>query len=60
MLMTETGRHPKLPQYHCLVGHEYDVPDDLAKAWIAKRVADPAAAKKQPKAPVTKPTKDKE
>ena len=59
MLMTETGRHPEMPQYHCRVGHEYDVPDDLAAAWIAKRVAS-AAPKKRPDVPVTKTTRDRE
>ena len=60
MLMTETGRHPEMPQYHCRVGHEYDVPDDLAAAWIVKRVAVRAAAPKKQDVPVTKTTRDKE
>lgn len=42
MKNTESGRHAgfgKTGQYHCLVGHHYDVPADLAKAWIRDGVA---------------------
>jgi len=52
MLQGETGRHPGFGgnhQYHCRGGHEYDVPADLAKAWIAKGIA-VAVKKKSSKA----------
>lgn len=27
---------------HCLGGREYDVPDNVGRAWIAKKIAVPA------------------
>jgi len=42
MKNTESGRHAEFGntgQYHCKVGHSYDVPADLAKAWVAGGVA---------------------
>ena len=44
MVTTESGRYPGFfnkdtNQYHCLVGHEYDVPDALASAWVAQGFA---------------------
>ncbi len=42
MRNTESGRHADfgpIGTYHCLVGHEYDVPSDLAQAWIQAGVA---------------------
>ena len=46
---TESGLHPDfndIGQYHCLKGHEYDVPDDLAQAWVAQGIATKVTAKK--------------
>lgn len=31
---------------HYRAGKEYDLPDDVALAWIEKRIAEPVAAKK--------------
>ena len=41
MLNTESGRYPGFDngQFHCLVGHEYEVPDKLATAWVKQRIA---------------------
>jgi len=41
MKNTESGRHPGFDngQYHCLVGHEYEVPEKLARAWVAQGIA---------------------
>ena len=29
---------------HYLAGHTYDLPDKIARAWILKRIAEPAPA----------------
>ena len=44
MLRTESGRYDGFDQtgtgsYHCLTGHEYDVPDALGAAWVKANVA---------------------
>lgn len=42
MKTTESGRHADFGptgQYHCLAGHSYDVPEDLAKSWIRAGIA---------------------
>ena len=56
MLNTETGRYPGFGptgQYHLLVGHEYEVPEDLGEAWVrqgvAEAVSDPAPVENKPK-----------
>lgn len=49
MLATESGRYEGWTEsggYHCLTGHEYDVPADLAKAWIAQGIAEPVKQKR--------------
>lgn len=49
MKNTESGRHAEFGptgQYHCLVGHQYDVPADLAKAWVRDGVATKVKARK--------------
>jgi hypothetical protein len=43
MLNTETGRYPGFGptgQYHVLVGHEYEVPEDLGEAWVRQGQAE--------------------
>lgn len=59
---TETGQYPGMRKhtgmdndgYHCLVGHEYDIPDALGKAWVSKGIA------KKVKTATTKATAKKE
>lgn len=49
---TENGRHADFPphgQFHCLKGKKYDVPSDLAKAWIDAGIA--SRVKKQSTTP---------
>ena len=41
---------------HCLGGREYDVPDNVGRAWIAKKIAVPVAV---PSAEKITPTKVK-
>ena len=47
MRQTQSGRHPDFfavtGQYHCRLGHTYDVPEGLALAWLA---ADPPVAER--------------
>ncbi len=50
MLNTESGRYPGWTEsggYHCLKDHTYDVPADLAKAWISQGVARKKTAQKK-------------
>jgi hypothetical protein len=43
MRNTETGSYPDFgtanDQYHCKMGHEYEVPDALGEAWVRKGIA---------------------
>lgn len=34
---------------HYIAGQEYDLPDDVARAWIDKRIAEPVAVKRATK-----------
>lgn len=66
MLNTESGRHPGFDtgSYHLLEGHEYEVPDKLAKAWIAQgickkvRTAPKESSKKESKVTKAKEKND--
>lgn len=52
MLNTESGRYPGMndnDQYHCLAGHEYEVVDELARAWVRKGIAKRVRKKSKPK-----------
>lgn len=59
MLKTETGRHAGFggnQQYHCRTGLSYDVPDDLAAAWVRLGIAKYEGAAKAQTAPSKKST----
>lgn len=46
---TQSGRHAGFTatgQFHCLFGHEYDVPADLAEHWLRDGVATKATKRK--------------
>lgn len=60
MLRTESGRHPEYGttgQYHCLTGHEYEVPDELGKAWVKGGVATKVRAPKKEEETKAEPKK---
>lgn len=53
---TESGRHADFGdngQFHCLSGHEYDVPTDLGLAWIDQEIASEVKKPEPPKPPTT-------
>jgi hypothetical protein len=64
MLVTESGTFPGwgTGTYHCRTGTEYDAPEKLANAWIARRMAEAVKEQKkpEPKAPQKPTTKPKE
>ncbi len=49
MLDSESTRIKGGRAFHFLAHHEYDLPDDIARAWIVKRIAEPVSAKKPTK-----------
>jgi hypothetical protein len=47
MRNTESGTHPTATatgSFHFLRGHEYDVPEDLGRPWVAKGIAEEVQA----------------
>lgn len=62
MLVTESGRHPDCyaGTYHCIVGQEYSMPDDLAKRWVAAGVAKKVRVAKPKKTAAKKAAETKE
>lgn len=46
MLDSESTRVEGGRAFHFLAGHEYDLPDKTARAWIDKRIAEPVSAPK--------------
>ena len=60
---TESGRHAdfgSIGTYHCTVGNEYDVPADLAQAWIDAGVAMRTKKPATTEGPANEPAKEDE
>ena len=55
MKNTESGHYPggffDNDNFHCRLGHEYDIPDVLAKAWISQGIATPVGGVSRGTAP---------